>query len=81
MSKHPEPARQPVAGPDDLVRNPGIGQSPGIDRRKGLDEIEGENTVEGDVENDVDPTGAVETDRRPRDHPGSSEPADGDGPL
>jgi hypothetical protein len=40
MSKHPDPNRQPVAGPDDLDRNPGIGQSPGLDCRTGLEEIE-----------------------------------------
>lgn len=56
MSNYPDPRDQPVTPPDDLDRNPGIGQSPGIDRREGLDPIEGDNTVEGDVENDVDPT-------------------------
>lgn len=66
MSKHPPPDRQPVKGPDDLDRNPGIGQSQGLNRRDGLEEVEGENTVEGDVDNDVDATGAVPEDRRPR---------------
>lgn len=51
--------------PDDLDRNPGIGQSEGS-FATGEDpmEAEGENTVEGDVENDADPrTGAVREDR------------------
>jgi hypothetical protein len=43
--------------PDDLDRNPGIGQSPGGTRAEDLD---GENTIEGDVDNDVDQrTGGV----------------------
>ena len=29
MSNHPDPQHQPVKGPDDLKRNPGIGQSAG----------------------------------------------------
>jgi hypothetical protein len=39
--------------PDDLERNPGIGQSKGS-FATGIppEEIEGENTVEGDVDND-----------------------------
>lgn len=39
--------------PDDLERNPGIGQSKGS-FMTGIppEEIEGENTVEGDFEND-----------------------------
>jgi hypothetical protein len=39
--------------PDDLKRNPGIGQSKGS-FATGIppEEIEGENTVEGDVDND-----------------------------
>lgn len=69
MSKHPAPVRQSAVGPDDLIRNPGIGQSPGLDRRAEPEEIEGENTVEGDMENEGEPTGAVDPDRRPRDHP------------
>jgi hypothetical protein len=69
MSKHPDPAHQPVTGPDDLERNPSIGQSSGLDRHIGLDEIEGDNTVEGDVENDAGPGGAIDPDARGRDHP------------
>jgi len=66
MSNHPSPQNQPVTGPDDLERNPGIGQSAGGVRPEDLDIIEGDNTVEGDVDNDVDPTGAVRPDQRPR---------------
>jgi hypothetical protein len=43
--------------PDDLDRNPGIGQSSGGTRAGDLD---GENTIEGDIDNDVDQrTGGV----------------------
>ncbi|HYE44115.1 MAG TPA: hypothetical protein VEA15_12050 [Caulobacteraceae bacterium] len=68
MSQHPRPDQQPVKGPDDLERNPGIGQSAGLSRRDGLEELEGENTVEGDIENDVGPNGQVTPDHRGRDH-------------
>ena len=45
---------------DDLRHNPGIGQSKGAYAMGGdLDYAEGDNTVEGDVENDVNPVGAV----------------------
>jgi hypothetical protein len=66
MSQHPDPARQPVKGPDDLRRNPGIGQSPGLSRAEGLEEIEGDSTVEGDVANNAGPGGAVDPDDRGR---------------
>lgn len=66
MSKHPPPDRQPVKGPDDLQRNPGIGQSPGLSRAEGLDEIEGDSTVEGDVDNNAGPGGAVDPNDRGR---------------
>lgn len=69
MSKHPAPQDQPVTPPDDLDRNPGIGQSQGLDRRIGLEEIEGDNTVEGDVDNDVNATGAVDPAQRGRENP------------
>lgn len=69
MSKHPEPSKQPISGPDDLDRNPGIGQSQGLDRQIGLEEIEGENTAEGDVGNDVDATGAIDPEHRGRNNP------------
>ena len=50
--------------PDDLDRNPGIGQSKGAFATGSKpEEIEGDNTVEGDVENDVDATGAVREDQ------------------
>lgn len=61
-SKHD---KGPSPFPDDLERNPGIGQSEGS-FATGEDplELEGENTVEGDVENDPDQrTGAVRKDR------------------
>lgn len=66
MSQHPSPSRQPVKGPDDLQRNPGIGQSPGLSRAAGLEEIEGDNTVEGDVANNAGPGGAVDPEDRGR---------------
>ena len=66
MSNHPAPDRQPVKGPDDLQRNPGIGQSPGLNRAEGLEPIEGDNTVEGDTENDAGPGGAVDPKARGR---------------
>lgn len=57
-SKHD---KGPSPFPDDLERNPGIGQSKGGTRPEDLD---GANTIEGDVENDVDPrTGAVRADQ------------------
>ncbi len=59
-----------VAGPkqdEDLKRNPGIGQSKGAYAAgEELEDAEGENTVEGDVENDPDPTGGINPDRKGR---------------
>jgi hypothetical protein len=51
-SKHETGAESPF--PDDLERNPGIGESKGA-FATGEDPTtaEGENTVEGDVENDA----------------------------
>ena len=47
--------------PDDLERNPGIGQSHGGTTAEDLD---GDNTIAGDVENDADPrTNAVREDQ------------------
>lgn len=66
MSQHPAPPQQPVKGPDDLQRNPGIGQSPGLSRAEGLEEIEGDSTVEGDVSNNAGPGGAVDPEDRGR---------------
>ncbi len=64
MSKHPPPDRQPVKGPDDLVRNPGIGQSSGLSSAEDFELIEGDNTVEGDIGNDVGPNGEVRPGQR-----------------
>lgn len=63
MSKHPPPDRQAMKGPDDLARNPGIGQSKGLNRHEGLEPIEGENTVEGDVANNAGRFGQARMDR------------------
>ncbi len=68
MSQHPRPDQQPVKGPDDLERNPGIGQSAGLTSSDDFEAIEGDNTVEGDIENDVGPNGEVNPNRRGRDH-------------
>jgi hypothetical protein len=53
--------------PDDLERNPGIGQSKGA-FATGIppEEIEGENTVEGDVENDSTANDGVPQEERGR---------------
>jgi hypothetical protein len=46
--------------PDDLERNPGIGQSKGaFATGEDPESIEGENTSEGDVDNDSTPTDGV----------------------
>lgn len=65
MSNHPAPDQQPVKGPDDLERNPGIGQSGGLGRKEGasFQDIEGDNTVEGDVGNDVGLGGGIDPDQ------------------
>lgn len=60
MSKHPAPQNQPVKGPDDLERNPGIGQGGGVHRQEGLEPIEGESTVVGDTANNVQPDGSLD---------------------
>ena len=69
MSKHPPPDRQPADLPDDIERNPLIGQSPGV-RAQGRDLhlIKGENTVEGYVKNDLSPTGEADPDHRGREN-------------
>jgi hypothetical protein len=53
--------------PDDLERNPGIGQSKGS-FMTGIppEEIEGENTVEGDAENDSTAGDGVPQEERER---------------
>ena len=47
--------------PDDLERDPGIGQSKGAGEHPQT--IKGENTVEGDVENDTDAAGTAHEDQ------------------
>jgi hypothetical protein len=63
--KHEKKRRSPF--PDDLKRNPGIGQSKGT-FMTGLppDEILGDNTVEGDTDNDTTVTGGVRERQRTR---------------
>jgi len=53
--------------PDDLERNPGIGESKGS-FATGIppEEIEGENTVEGDIDNDTTATDAVRRGKHSR---------------
>lgn len=64
MSKHPDPAHQPVKSAiDDLDCNPGIGSSKGtLATGEYPEEIEGANTSEGDTANRVDGNGAVRPD-------------------
>jgi hypothetical protein len=63
-AKH-EKGRSPF--PDDLERNPGIGQSKGTFMTGILpEEIEGENTVEGDVENDTTASDGVPEEEKAR---------------
>ena len=50
--------------PNDLERDPGIGQSKGtFATGEDPEELEGLNTVEGDVENEVRPSGGVDADK------------------
>ncbi len=67
MSSNKELTKDAV-GPDDLDRNPGIGQSKGA-FATGQDpqELEGENTVEGDLENDATANGGVPQEERGHD--------------
>ena len=64
-SKHPD---QPEWGegdgpPDDLERNPGVGQSKGtFATGEDTESIAGDNTVEGDLDNDTTPQGGVRMD-------------------
>ena len=59
--------RKGIAGAkqdEDLVENPGIGQSQGAYASgEELEDAEGENTVEGDVENDAEADGSINPDR------------------
>ena len=64
MSKHPDPSHAPVKGEDDLIKNPGIGQSPGLRDGDEFDLIEGDNTVEGDTDNDTKPDGSLDPDQQ-----------------
>jgi hypothetical protein len=64
-SKHPKSDGSPF--PDDLERNPGIGQSKGtFATGEDLETIEGENTFEGDVDNDTTLTDGVPQKERGR---------------
>jgi hypothetical protein len=66
MSSNKELTKGKV-GPDDLDRNPGIGQSKGaFATGEDPEEISGENTFEGDVENDSTPTDGVPQEERGR---------------
>ena len=64
-SKHPN---QPEWGegdgpPDDLERNPGIGQSRGLTTGGGeFEDIAGDSTVEGDTANNTTPQGGIKVD-------------------
>jgi hypothetical protein len=62
MSANKHFRRRPSDLPrDDLVDNPGIGQSKGaVAGKADPDLIKGESTVEGDVENDTTPQGGVD---------------------
>lgn len=56
--------------PDDLDRNPGIGQSKGsFSTGEEPFSIEGENTVEGDSENDSTASDGVPQEERERTNP------------
>jgi hypothetical protein len=66
MSTNKELTKDRV-GPDDLDRNPGIGQSKGtFATGEDPEELEGENTFEGDVDNDTTGTGGVQREHRSR---------------
>lgn len=69
-SKHPHAgtADNVPPLPDDLERDPGIGDSKGNFARSDANPalIRGENTTEGDVMNDVSTTGAVPEGKRGR---------------
>ena len=68
MSKHPNAGTSgDVDPPNDLERDPRIGQSKGTTATGiGPDEIAGENTFEGDDENDVTSTGGVNPNQQGR---------------
>lgn len=65
-TKH-EKQKGPSPFPDDLERNPGIGQSKGtFATGEDPELIEGENTFEGDVDNDTTMTDGVPQKERGR---------------
>jgi hypothetical protein len=68
MSANKHLRRRPGDAPrDDLIDNPGIGQSKGVQAGKGdPDLLDGNSTVEGDVENDATPQGGVDPRQRVR---------------
>ena len=69
-NKHFRPDETPVDLPDDLERNPGIGQSKGLFAMTSAEDvelIEGENTFEGDTDNDAGVAGGINPERG-RDH-------------
>ncbi len=66
MSTNKELTKDKV-GPDDLERNPGIGQSKGaFATGEDPEEIAGENTTVGDVENDSTANDGVPQEDRGR---------------
>ena len=61
-NKHFRPDETPVDLPDDLERNPGIGQSKGLfamTSSEDMELIQGENTMEGDTDNDAGAAGGI----------------------
>ena len=57
----------PTPFPDDLERNPGIGQSKGtFATGEDPESIEGVSTVEGDAENDANALGGINEHQRIR---------------
>jgi hypothetical protein len=69
-NKHFRPDETPVDLPDDLERNPGIGQSKGLFARTAHDDMDlimGENTIEGDTDNDAGAAGGINP-KLGRDH-------------
>jgi hypothetical protein len=63
-SKHPKVNEGDNPFPNDLGRNPGIGQTKGSFAAGGSPhEIEGDNTVEGDIGNDPNSQGGIDENR------------------
>jgi len=59
-NKHPKSTPENRPTPDDLERNPGIGQSKGtFATGEDPEELEGTNTYEGDTDNEASPLGGV----------------------